>query len=437
MRVIALLLCCIGAVRGGDQPIEQMKQNTVLVYSLEQIVGTEKERMGNGSGLVVGDRQVVTNWHVCCSSDNAPEGVQIKTTLVIALSKDKETWQKAHVVWSSQDKDLAVLETDKPLARPVVSFSERKLLKEGEQVWAIGFPGASNHISDADSNFIPTITQGIISRFLVGHTRKETASTQLIQSTAAVNPGNSGGPLFDECGEVVGINRAKALSTVVTADGHTTRVTEADGINWAVQTNELLPELERLKIKYTLVKSACVVGAAAAPQSVATWMIAIQAGTIMIAIAAVFVASNKKTREAVARVTTRRKEEPRPPVVVAKMPPQPAPKRAVGLVLKGLSGYYAGSSIPLEDHPWVFGRDQQVANLVFPDEMKQISKRHCQVSFDSRSGVATIEDLWSSNGTFLDSGEKVEPGNARAMKEGERFYLATRDNLFEIGAGGA
>ena len=411
----------------AEPPVERMTQSTVYVAIVQQLVGTDKQRTANGSGFVIGDRQVVTNWHVCCQQEDVPEGVQIQTTLYIASGKDRSAWLPARVVWSSIDKDLAVLQTDKPLGRPVVSFRERRQLREGQTVWAVGFPGASTRIADAESNYIPTITQGIISKFMTGHTTPTTKSTRLIQSTAAINPGNSGGPMFDECGSVVGINRAKALRQVVTADGKVTRVTEADGINWTVQTDELFPELKQLNVAYSVVSSACVVGSASA---VSNWMVMMQVVTVMIAIGAIFVALNRRAREAVVRVTTRRRAPEPPPM---PMPKPVAP--AVSPTLRGLAGFYAGASIPLESRPWIFGRDHQVANLVFPDEMGQISKRHCQLSLDSQSGAVTLEDLWSSNGTFLDSGEKIEPGHPRTLRAGERFYLASRDNLFEIGMG--
>src|SRR5262249_17270860 len=155
-----------------------------------------------------------------------------------------------------------------------------RFLRDGQGVWAVGFPGASNRSGDEEAEFIPTLTQGIISRFFNGKVGPQMPSMQMIQTTAALNPGNSGGPLFNECGEVIGVNRAKALARVTTPDGREIRVPEADAINWTVEAAELLTELERLSIPYTLANASCL--APGAP--VSTWSMGAQAGTFLVAL---------------------------------------------------------------------------------------------------------------------------------------------------------
>lgn len=78
------------------------------------------------------------------------------------------------------------------------------------------------------------------------------------------------------------------------------------------------------------------------------------------------------------------------------------------------------------------GRDRHASNLVFPAEQGAISKRHCSISFDASAGKVYLEDMWSSNGTYLDSGVKLESGKPYPLQPGDRFYLADRGNLFEI-----
>jgi predicted component of type VI protein secretion system len=100
-------------------------------------------------------------------------------------------------------------------------------------------------------------------------------------------------------------------------------------------------------------------------------------------------------------------------------------------MLVGLSGTYAGQKIPLSAKPCVLGRDPSVANLVFPGDAQHVSKRHCQVSCDA-SGRVLLEDSWSSNGTFTASGQRLASGQARELKPGDRFYVGSQGNMFEV-----
>jgi serine protease Do len=446
----------------GDLPLDRMKANTVLVIDVDQI--GDKTEESHGSGIVVGTDRVATNWHVCCMAEASPDAAQTKTTLIVALSSNKQDWLPAKVMWKSMEKDLCVLETARPMNRPIAKFSTEEFIKQGETVWALGFPGAStDEHADPGAYFIPTLTEGIVSRTFTGHAMSPNATVKFIQTTASINPGNSGGPLFDACGEVIGINELKALASVTDSAGEKIRVPAADGIAWSLESSELLPQLRQLGIPATVASKGCNPEAAAAvpppaqPWSIpSTWLLAAQIGTALLAIFAIVLGFNRRVRQTVSQhITTMRRSYPQEqqarmaaaaqnrgaaPMAVAA-DPRPAPfvqppvAPAPSPTLKGLTGFYAGQSIPIEERPWVLGRDQTVVNLVFPPNDTRVSKRHCQVHYDRRTGEVILEDLWSSNGTFVDSGERVAPGAPRKLRPGERFYLATRDNMFEIGYG--
>jgi pSer/pThr/pTyr-binding forkhead associated (FHA) protein len=76
-----------------------------------------------------------------------------------------------------------------------------------------------------------------------------------------------------------------------------------------------------------------------------------------------------------------------------------------------------------------------VANLVFPQDSQHVSKRHCQLIKDAVSGRVWIEDLWSSNGTFLGGGQRLSSGGKQELRPGDRFFLGNKENLFEITSG--
>jgi serine protease Do len=144
--------------------------------------GAEVPFRGQGSGFIISsDGLVLTNAHV----------VRDAKEVTVKLSDRREI--KARVLGADATTDIAVLRVD---ARnlPIVRLGDVQQLQVGDPVLAIGSP----------FGFEQTVTHGIVSakgRSLPGDT-----SVPFIQTDAAVNPGNSGGPLFDGSGAVVGIN---------------------------------------------------------------------------------------------------------------------------------------------------------------------------------------------------------------------------------------
>ena len=67
-----------------------------------------------------------------------------------------------------------------------------------------------------------------------------------------------------------------------------------------------------------------------------------------------------------------------------------------------------------------------------PAETTDIGRRHCTVRWDKATAVFLLEDCWTTNGTFLDNGERIEAAMPRRLKPGERFYLANRHCQFEV-----
>jgi len=406
IRLAAAFLTTLLAAQPPAELIETMKKQSYFILVEHSLGG--KTAGGTGSGFPLDENHLATNYHVCCG---APPGA--RTVIAVPLSEKEAV--AAQPVLVSAAKDLAILKLEKPLKGPIPELAPRKLLREGQEVWAAGFPGASLRLGDKKAALVPSISKGVISKFLSMPVARELPPVEHIQMTAAVNPGNSGGPLFDECGRVAGVVVAKSTTSI----GNTR--TFAEGVNLAVQIDELLPELDRLKIPYRAATGACAAGGVSAFPY-------LQIGTFLAAAGALFVSLNRRTRDSVSQAARRLTRRVPPP-------PGPAPTQAPGAVrnlyLRGVSGPYAGQRIPLSSKPCVLGRDPQVANLVFPPDSPHISKRHCQVSCDE-SGRVLIEDSWSSNGTFTASGTRLASGQAREFRAGDRFYLGKPDVMFEV-----
>ena len=137
---------------------------------------------GQGSGFIVSpDGVILTNAHVVRGADE----VTVKLT-------DRREF-RAKVLGQDARTDVAVLKIDAS-GLPTVPLGSSQALKAGEWVLAIGSP----------FGFENTVTAGVVSA--KGRSLPDDSAVPFIQTDVAVNPGNSGGPLFNARGEVVGIN---------------------------------------------------------------------------------------------------------------------------------------------------------------------------------------------------------------------------------------
>jgi hypothetical protein len=100
-------------------------------------------------------------------------------------------------------------------------------------------------------------------------------------------------------------------------------------------------------------------------------------------------------------------------------------------VIKGVSGQFAGQTFELVNGSLVIGRDPRIAQVVFPQNNEEISRKHCTINYDQSSNKFTLEDS-SSNGTFLASDQKLESGKPYHLNAGDRFYLVEKKETFEV-----
>lgn len=153
------------------------------------------EQMGSGSGVVISpDGYIVTNNHVVSGAD-----------VVTVTFNDRNTAQ-AKVIGTDPSTDLAVLKIEEENL-PYMEFGNSDEVHLGEWVLAVGYPLSLD----------ATVTAGIVSakgRSLGLNAQKSRSAIEsYIQTDAAVNPGNSGGPLVNTTGQLIGINSAIASPT--------------------------------------------------------------------------------------------------------------------------------------------------------------------------------------------------------------------------------
>ena len=154
-----------------------------------------------GTGIIItDDGYIVTNAHVVYDEEyNAGEAVK-----VTVLFSD-ETEHEASIIAVDPETDIAVLKVDETKLKPAV-LGDSDDLRVGELVIAVGNP--------LGFDLFGTVTSGIVSAL----NRKidiNEKKMSLIQTDAAINNGNSGGPLLNSCGQVIGINSAKCRQATV------------------------------------------------------------------------------------------------------------------------------------------------------------------------------------------------------------------------------
>jgi serine protease Do len=147
--------------------------------------GALPEMHGVGTGFIVSaDGQIVTNAHVVDGAD--------KVTVTLADGRKID----GKVLGADAATDIAVIKIEEGKDLPTVAFGDSAQLKVGQDVVAIGNPfGLGN-----------SVTSGIVSA--LGRDINSGPFDNYIQTDAAINKGNSGGPLFNADGEVIGINTA-------------------------------------------------------------------------------------------------------------------------------------------------------------------------------------------------------------------------------------
>ena len=204
-----------------------------------------------GSGFVVSAQgHVATTYHIV--RPHLELGWEISVT---ESNAPPETRRPVTVVASYPGEDLAILEVD-GLDRPPARLSEADTDSpaKGTTIFALGFPGAGGRLG-ADS--ATSFTAGMANRLFVGAWTKDSPGIRIIQHSAATNPGNSGGPVVDPCGQVVGVNTEREIAVVAGPGGLPLVVDVIQGVFFASHVSVLVEKLVELKIPYDGSRRTC------------------------------------------------------------------------------------------------------------------------------------------------------------------------------------
>ncbi len=196
----------------GLTPSQVYKRDSAGVVAIQ---ATSLDGQDTGTGVVLSrDGYIVTNDHVVSGA----------SSISVSLGNSSTTRRAAEIVGESPDKDLAVIKIDPTgLNLRPLTLGDSSTVSVGDPVYAIGSPYGLNQ----------TLTTGVVSALGRQISAPDGATiTGAIQTDAALNPGNSGGPLINSRGEVIGMNSqiASEQSSAAGQPGST-------GVGFAIDSN--------------------------------------------------------------------------------------------------------------------------------------------------------------------------------------------------------
>jgi len=239
MRRLILLLIALFALpsiaRADD--ISAAARSVVRVVTIATVDG-EVVGFGHGSGVAVSPNRVVTNAHVVELAQRYPGNVVIG----VVPSAGSRSYE-AKVVAFDAGRDLALLEFTGASLPPATLYSGP--VADGGNVVALGYPGnvdlaTARSATDYITPQAPIRSEGVFSGL------RAMSGVQVLLHTANIARGNSGGPLLDPCGRVIGIN--SALTQGEAGDAN---------FGFAIADSELAGFLGEAKQKYQSVGSPC------------------------------------------------------------------------------------------------------------------------------------------------------------------------------------
>lgn len=466
-------------------------------------INTEVNAFSMGTGFVISNEgHILTNQHVIeelsVGDTELPPGA-----VYLVVSKQEKVYKcfRARLLWSSVNKDLALIQcTDLKVKPLILSFLD---MPKGTDCYSMGYPGIGDQVTAGDAffselvtltrqnstadqwditnivnaeatranRFDATMTKGSIERNTPAPGFDESAGNPHISvwyHSLDIRKGNSGGPFFNSCGQVMGVvgrSRYKAND-------------QSQAVVFAMRVTEAKAELERFGVKFTAATELCKPGSLLQNNNKLIFAIALSA-TVAMAALLMAVFKSPKGRAVVTSYTTIVEDKVRsilrrqqggggpgvgntynrggmdynrgggpPPVFPPPMPPpgydQTVP-RPPAMPDGGGSGYWTltgrasdgrnirldlpGSLFSRNGNRVVLGRSADLCHLAVTDT--SVSKQHAQIRMSG--GRFFVADRNSANGTLVNGHLCKESFKETAFREGDTLTLGEVRLVFQRG----
>lgn len=418
---IAVAAACLSAApfsaARADGPSDEQQKSVVLIV-------TDK---GLGSGFVIAPGMIATNWHVVKGATQ----IEVLPPLTPVSNAVFAT-----LYWDDPEADLAVLEA-RGLQAPALRLSTTEP-KKGAPVYAVGYPAYSVEWERGSGQVDNSQTSGQLSKSFrgVGGVWGGGRPIRILEHDATISPGNSGGPLFDDCGRVVGVNTFAPGGTelevqnpdgtvgTVTVGGtqnlyHASAIAELKAaLNASPQAIPLIESEETCR-KGELITEAREVRDPPPPspppedgfvdwirQNPVIWL-----GALFAAVAAAVAASRWRRPASGAQAQG------------AAVSPPPASGRTPGVELVSNDG---GDTIRLSADKLasgegvILGRNPEQCDHTV--SRADVSRRHARLRV--QNGRVSVEDLGSEGGTFVGE-RRLADSQPATIEEGDVLRLAS------------
>lgn len=458
-RWLVFLALAIVVLLGGHQRAiaqeKSLQEGTKVAsgkagISVVKIFVLRENGVASGTGFVISeDGYIATNAHVV-NGYSTVGGQHRVFVLPDGRSEEVENVfnnPNAEVIWADADVDLALLKVrpDKLTALGLFPVTLRTTtISQGRAVTAVGFPGMADKQGLPESrslSAISTATDGTVGRVIKdGRTAGGNKSVEIIQHGATVQHGNSGGPLFDECNRVVGINTFISLDEIRVA-GQTVSVVPGK-FYYAVSVKELIKELKLRGISYLYNSDKCLSVDERAVQAnqqasevgrfLKITLIVGGLGFVLVAALVAYLVFRPREQPTTApnadpgsRNLTPSSAQyahthpsPRPAATPNAAASNASQQRGANLILDGYGPNKERYRLvaDLEEgarNSLLLGREPGRAGLVVNDE--SVSRVHCELILRGRQVM--IRDNNSTNGTFVD-GRRLSANESVVLRDG-------------------
>ncbi len=397
--VLMMMSLTVSCSSEPENVIPEVRKGVVRILAYDPETGANATGSGFGVGIAGEETEYfVTNWHVVTAQGQYPIGAMEIYILLTndavkgdssGLYFDPSETIKCQVVYSAEKfPDVAILKAEKKVpGRVALTLMSSRYVKEASKVYSLGYPGAADVTSYSDdnqTNYLYAdvesvhINGGVISK---GDAFEVFNGTYCLEHDAHINGGNSGGPLINEEGYVVGINTYTAAADAF--------------LNYSVYIDYAMDYMNQLGIAYDYV---------VLEESFPVVLVAIGAGIVLVTAVVVTVLLVKSKKSA----------------------KQPA-------VDTGLRVQYSGDSMMAGKRIVIngtlrFGRAED-CNVRYQNGASGISGHHCEIIVDK--GQAYIRDLNSTHGTYI-NGNRIASNQQIPLAVGTQVYLGSMKECFQI-----
>jgi hypothetical protein len=437
LMVLVVLLCPNPAF--AEKSLADVEKNVVRVVAKD----ATGEILGWCSGFVLGVEEpyeyIISNWHRL-----NPESYDVNRLDVFIMVSASDL-VPARVFHHLAEPDIAILKVDPEhhlYGFNPLEFANRNIANTGETIYNLGFIFNEGDDWQVSLSSDKTSIKGNLTEF----TRWD--GVEVYRTNAAVDSGTTGGPLVNENGQVLGVNSFTMLYLT--------------GINGAVQIDYLNDFLLSRNIPFNAASEINSTNGDNGEdgESETNYLLigGIIAGLLVLgAIIMVSTMAGRRRKPPAKSSAKPSQKDAAAPIRDDKTPaasasdawartqavfPQKAKRKDTPVVEKsgikdvrplllGIAGQFTGKTIDFVEGQIVVGRDPRLAQMIYPQNNTDISRKHCTVRFDEKTYKFILEDF-SSNGTFLSSNQKLEPGKPYYLSSGDRFYLAKPSEVFEV-----